>query len=1051
MSLNHTQSAEEISSSISAIVSKSISDGSLCASLYSSAKRLNITQLLTVTGIQNIRSMCTSGNTAIFSFVFYAGPNTMPSSRPSSRPSISPTVQPKHRVATRSMIGFICVLFLIAFFRLMPEVTDRFVVKTVKKRGHLYNILVVLNDSEEAIFENIRHEDIPFYRKVRDKDGEPFKDWVMNNSDGVLEKRMEVQFLDVYGLLQFTTKNDCDETNADTTADETKIEHIHGEMSHKSDKSNKSSKSNKSYNSGDKNKRNGEKTAQLAEEERDERWIHVGMIVRAKERKSLKQIEDEKRARALKLCELSQDSQSVVSGLTAAPVVHVHPTSPKKAARQSQTVMEQIPYHYQCNRTDAISALLQESIKVNDDKEKSIKHQHPLSPRSSLSSGLYINNEKYNDKYHEYKEKSDMHGEEESKYFRTYLKPLDTIFSTVTSATTSMNPSALNSGRNSIRNSGRYSPRNSVPNSGESSPIGSARASIKNSGSHTGKEGLHAGSYSARDTGREKGFDTGLDSARSSVKGSTIGSARGSGKNSARIVPTDGRENGGKGNNSARSSGFDVDEDEACDDVRPMPKYNQKVAPKHYLKPSVYRSDSDKDYDSNDSLSLDLPFVDVKVTPEPVQRSNQELLKAHAAMIEKRIADMLVETSLNLSDEDDDDDDDDGDDGDGGDSADAGDVRPFKPLSDTREARERREERDSQMRGERGGRALPSSLNTSTHTSPIASTSASPIQSQSWKQFILPSPRTAQQQGREVVFETPTPRSDQSSRSSRLDSQDFGDGQNSPKSPRNGRHSGRHSARSVGMIERDQSAEQSERVEEEEEEDEVFPLGLLGVDKIGSKRHRTSRSFAGDNGSKRWYDDNDARISKDGSDSRGGKGGGVMERGAGRRWSFGKLDGELSPTGVMNKNITRNIESNRNNDNKNDQEEQNEEGNSDVRPRRGVWGEAWGNAAEWHGAGQKRLKDFSSAIENNISAMGRNGEGGGGGRGGGERGGNFSHYRNAGMSRSMSSDHEEEKESGSDDDSSFDEDDYDEEKESDGDEESNSQNGRSNDFFERGS
>jgi hypothetical protein len=68
-----------------------------------------------------------------------------------------------------------------------------------KERGHLYDILVVVDDSEELILKNIRHKDIAYYRNT----GRPdlSLSWELNDASNVFAKRFEVEFFDRYDLM----------------------------------------------------------------------------------------------------------------------------------------------------------------------------------------------------------------------------------------------------------------------------------------------------------------------------------------------------------------------------------------------------------------------------------------------------------------------------------------------------------------------------------------------------------------------------------------------------------------------------------------------------------------------------------------------------------------------------------------------------------------------------------------------------------------------------------------------------------------------------------
>lgn len=65
----------------------------------------------------------------------------------------------------------------------------------------MYDILVILNNEEEAILENISHDDIVFFRSTKSEDGCHAIGWSMNASPDALIRHFEVQFLDRCDLL----------------------------------------------------------------------------------------------------------------------------------------------------------------------------------------------------------------------------------------------------------------------------------------------------------------------------------------------------------------------------------------------------------------------------------------------------------------------------------------------------------------------------------------------------------------------------------------------------------------------------------------------------------------------------------------------------------------------------------------------------------------------------------------------------------------------------------------------------------------------------------
>ena len=184
-------------------IKNGITSSDLCNSFLERVIYLNVTQLLTPGSLSNIRDLCLG--TATFSSI--SNPvvtSSQPSQRPSGMPTSVPTNQPtlaSHGIVTSGFIGFLCMILLIVLLRFHPIVTAFFAAKKGEKEGHLYDILMVLNEDEEAIIENIRHEDIVLFRRTNcDNDNQSYT-WMMNATSEILEKRFEVQFLDQYDLL----------------------------------------------------------------------------------------------------------------------------------------------------------------------------------------------------------------------------------------------------------------------------------------------------------------------------------------------------------------------------------------------------------------------------------------------------------------------------------------------------------------------------------------------------------------------------------------------------------------------------------------------------------------------------------------------------------------------------------------------------------------------------------------------------------------------------------------------------------------------------------
>jgi hypothetical protein len=189
-----------ITDSIKILVRKVMKSGTLCQTFIDRAFLLNVTFLMTPEGVAASGAACSEE--PVFTSVYTPGGSSQPSSQPSSPPTSNPTeppVQRKKKLATSGFVGFLTIVFLIWFLRFFPSMLG--MMKKTEKVGHLYDILVVISDDEEAILENIRHEDITFFRRTNVEDPSQSLKWSMNSTSDVLEARFEVQFLDHYDLL----------------------------------------------------------------------------------------------------------------------------------------------------------------------------------------------------------------------------------------------------------------------------------------------------------------------------------------------------------------------------------------------------------------------------------------------------------------------------------------------------------------------------------------------------------------------------------------------------------------------------------------------------------------------------------------------------------------------------------------------------------------------------------------------------------------------------------------------------------------------------------
>eukprot|EP00596_Hydrurales_sp_CCMP1899_P003571 CAMPEP_0119051136 /NCGR_PEP_ID=MMETSP1177-20130426/72856_1 /TAXON_ID=2985 /ORGANISM="Ochromonas sp, Strain CCMP1899" /LENGTH=814 /DNA_ID=CAMNT_0007030245 /DNA_START=432 /DNA_END=2877 /DNA_ORIENTATION=- len=204
--LSANESAESVANTVAATkaqVTTAVVTGTFCNALVGSSKLHNVTTLNTPEGIGAMKAVCNTTNIPIFSTSFIAGTDTQPSSMPSTQPSSEPTKIPtpmEPGLITSSFIGFICIVILIGFLRFFPYFMSLFIEKERKLSGIKYDVLVMINDEQEALLENINHEDIVFFRRTKIEAEDQTLAWMTNVTCIALEKRFEVKFFDKYEL-----------------------------------------------------------------------------------------------------------------------------------------------------------------------------------------------------------------------------------------------------------------------------------------------------------------------------------------------------------------------------------------------------------------------------------------------------------------------------------------------------------------------------------------------------------------------------------------------------------------------------------------------------------------------------------------------------------------------------------------------------------------------------------------------------------------------------------------------------------------------------------
>ena len=192
--------------SIKITVRNALQNRVLCDEFVRRGVYLNVTVLKSSSSAAAAGALC--DQEPVLANTLAPNPTSQPTSRPSSQPTATPTsfqIIPKlapTKIVSGSFLGFLTIILLIAVLRFNSSMLAMITTKKEEEDGHLYDILVVLNDDEEAIVENIKHKDIVFFRSTVLLDGGgPFEDWTMNITNEVLERRFEVQFYDQFDLL----------------------------------------------------------------------------------------------------------------------------------------------------------------------------------------------------------------------------------------------------------------------------------------------------------------------------------------------------------------------------------------------------------------------------------------------------------------------------------------------------------------------------------------------------------------------------------------------------------------------------------------------------------------------------------------------------------------------------------------------------------------------------------------------------------------------------------------------------------------------------------
>ena len=169
----------------------------LCTLFVSRAMELNVTFMMTTSGLEKAGAMCGVRAAARMEKpIETVSPTSIPTAGPTPHSTPTPAT-----LFSSTFVGIITMVLLVGVLRLNPTLATIILPKEKPKTGHLYDILIVVSDEEEAIIENIKHEDIVFLRRIAKCENDQTDAWMMNTSSEPLEARFEVQFYDHFDLL----------------------------------------------------------------------------------------------------------------------------------------------------------------------------------------------------------------------------------------------------------------------------------------------------------------------------------------------------------------------------------------------------------------------------------------------------------------------------------------------------------------------------------------------------------------------------------------------------------------------------------------------------------------------------------------------------------------------------------------------------------------------------------------------------------------------------------------------------------------------------------
>ena len=135
-----------------------------CNKVAENVTAANVTVLHIPSQIRAIHDICGNRTTNV-KFASTVVPGTrLPTGQPTSTPSSYVPPVPLRR---RSFATFAFIIFIIIIIACLRCCLICLAIcgKKTEEKSHYYDILVILNDDEQAIFQNIRHEDIAYIRR----------------------------------------------------------------------------------------------------------------------------------------------------------------------------------------------------------------------------------------------------------------------------------------------------------------------------------------------------------------------------------------------------------------------------------------------------------------------------------------------------------------------------------------------------------------------------------------------------------------------------------------------------------------------------------------------------------------------------------------------------------------------------------------------------------------------------------------------------------------------------------------------------------------------